>query len=33
MGSRGLGGWGSLVLGSVASKVLRNCKVPALIIR
>jgi nucleotide-binding universal stress UspA family protein len=33
MGSRGLGGFGSLVLGSVAHKVLASCKVPALIIR
>ena len=33
MGSRGLGGFGSLVLGSVAHKVLANCKVPTLIIR
>jgi nucleotide-binding universal stress UspA family protein len=33
MGSRGLGGLGGIVLGSVAHKVLANCKVPALIIR
>ena len=33
MGSRGMGGFGSLVLGSVAHKVLAACKVPALIIR
>jgi nucleotide-binding universal stress UspA family protein len=33
MGSRGLGGLRSLVLGSVAGKVLANCNVPALIIR
>jgi nucleotide-binding universal stress UspA family protein len=33
MGSRGLGGLGRLVLGSVANKVLANCKVPTLIIR
>jgi len=33
MGSRGLGGFGSLVLGSVAHKVLANCRVPALILR
>lgn len=33
MGSRGLGGFGSIVLGSVAHKVLASCKVPALIIR
>jgi nucleotide-binding universal stress UspA family protein len=33
MGSRGLGGLSSLVLGSVAYKVLANCKVPALIVR
>ena len=33
MGSRGMGGFGSIVLGSVAHKVLASCKVPALIIR
>jgi nucleotide-binding universal stress UspA family protein len=33
MGSRGHGTLGSLLLGSVASKVLANCRVPALIIR
>jgi nucleotide-binding universal stress UspA family protein len=33
MGSRGMGGLGSIVLGSVAHKVLANCRVPALIIR
>jgi len=33
MGSRGLGGFGSLVLGSVAHTVLAKCRVPALIIR
>ncbi len=33
MGSRGLGGFGSLVLGSVAHSVLAHCRVPALIIR
>ncbi len=33
MGSRGLGTLGGFVLGSVASKVLANCRVPALIIR
>ena len=33
MGSRGQGILGSLVLGSVAAKVLANCRVPTLIIR
>jgi len=33
MGSRGMGGFGSIVLGSVAHKVLASCKVPALIVR
>lgn len=33
MGSRGMGGFGSIVLGSVAHKVLASCKVPALVIR
>lgn len=33
MGSRGMGGFGSIVLGSVAHRVLAGCKVPALIIR
>jgi nucleotide-binding universal stress UspA family protein len=33
MGSRGLGGFGSLVLGSVAHSVLAHCTVPALIVR
>ena len=33
LGSRGHGALGNLLLGSVASKALANCKVPALIIR
>lgn len=33
MGSHGHGALGSLVLGSAASKVLGNCKVPVLIVR
>lgn len=33
LGSRGHGVLGNLLLGSVASKVLANCNVPALIIR
>lgn len=33
MGSHGHGRLASLVLGSAASKVLANCKVPALIVR
>ena len=33
LGSRGQGALSNLLLGSVASKVLANCKVPALIVR
>jgi nucleotide-binding universal stress UspA family protein len=33
MGSHGHGAFATLVLGSVASKVLANCKVPVLIVR
>jgi nucleotide-binding universal stress UspA family protein len=33
MGSRGHGSFGSLVLGSVASKVLSECKTPVLLVR
>jgi nucleotide-binding universal stress UspA family protein len=33
LGSRGQGALSNLLLGSVASKVLAECKVPALIIR
>jgi nucleotide-binding universal stress UspA family protein len=33
LGSHGHGSLGNLLLGSVASKVLANCKVPALIVR
>lgn len=33
MGSHGHGALGSLVLGSVATKVLAHCKVPVLIVR
>ena len=33
MGSRGHGALGSLVMGSVATKVLANCDVPVLLVR
>lgn len=33
MGSRGHGALGSLVMGSVATKVLANCQVPVLLVR
>ena len=33
MGSRGHGAFGSLVMGSVATKVLANCQVPVLLVR
>ena len=33
MGSRGHGALGSLVMGSVATKVLANCSVPVLLVR
>ncbi len=33
MGSRGHGALGSLVMGSVATKVLANCEVPVLLVR
>ena len=33
MGSRGHGALGSLVMGSVATKVLASCKVPVLLVR
>jgi nucleotide-binding universal stress UspA family protein len=33
MGSHGHGTWGNLVMGSVATQVLANCKVPVLLVR
>ena len=33
MGSHGHGLWGNLVMGSVATQVLANCKVPVLMVR
>ena len=33
MGSHGNGAWGNLVMGSVATQVLANCKVPVLLVR
>ena len=33
MGSHGHGAWANLVMGSVTTQVLANCKVPVLIVR
>ena len=33
LGSHGHGALGNLVMGSVATQVLANCKVPALLVR
>ena len=33
MGSHGHGAWANLIMGSVATQVLGNCKVPVLIVR
>ena len=33
MGSHGQGAWANLVMGSVATQVLANCKVPVLMVR
>ena len=33
MGSRGHGALGSLVMGSVATRVLANCQTPVLLVR
>jgi len=33
MGSHGHGSFGNLIMGSVATQVLANCKVPLLLVR